>query len=134
MIRGRAIDLANEAIEALEETSSRIELSAALMAKGYAQTLLGLSDDANLAVTRAIAVEEEEAILERADLADSFLGPDGAWELLDSLEDSAALNSNARLLFGIQRAWFFARRGRYVEATASVADLASQPDGTLPGN
>ena len=60
-----AIDLANEAIEALEETSSRIELSAALMAKGYAQTLLGLSDDANLAISRGIAVEEEEAILER---------------------------------------------------------------------
>ena len=44
---GLAIELADQAIDALEETSSRIEMAAALMAKGYALALLGRLDDAH---------------------------------------------------------------------------------------
>ena len=48
-----AVTRADEAIEALSETSSRIELAAALMAKGHALTLLGLIEEAKDAVARA---------------------------------------------------------------------------------
>ena len=128
-----AVAIANEAVDALEETSSRIELSAALMAKAHALAMLGLTDDAAVAVGRAIIVDEIEAAFERADLADSFLNPEAAGPMLDSLESTALLDFNARLWFNVQCAWYYGRRARYPEARAIVAFLESQAHGTLPG-
>jgi LuxR family maltose regulon positive regulatory protein len=128
-----AIDFANEAVDALQETSSQIELAAALMAKAYALTLLGRNDDATAAIEQAVRVDETEAALERADLADSFANPYAASQMLDSLESSARLDFNARLLFGCQCAWYYGRRGRFAEAEAIVSDLAALGDGGFPG-
>lgn len=118
-----AADFADQAIEALAETSSKIELAAALMAKGYALTLLGRTADAQAAVEGARNVDELEATFERADLADSFVDPETAWPLLESLRNAAGSNSDARISYGLQSAWHHARRGRYLEATAVLADL-----------
>ena len=56
------------------------------MAKAYALTLLGVGDEASGAVERAVELDEIEASLERADLADSFLDPDAAWPILEALD------------------------------------------------
>ena len=61
---------------------------------------------------------------ERADLLDSFIDPDAAKSVLDSLAERP--EATARLLFNVQCAWFYARRGRDEEAKASAAKLRSQ--------
>jgi DNA-binding SARP family transcriptional activator len=128
-----AFDFATEAIEALEETSSRMELAAALMARAYALTLLGLNDEARVSIDRAASIDELEAMLERADLADSFLSPDSASQILDALESSAGLNSNARWLYSLQCAWYYARRGHFRDANEVISDLTAQVGGNVPG-
>ena len=70
-----ALTLANDAIEALEETSSAIELSAALMAKAYALTFLGRTKESQAAVAEAKLADVTEASYEEADIADSFRRP-----------------------------------------------------------
>ncbi|MEA2620117.1 MAG: hypothetical protein QOC97_890, partial [Chloroflexota bacterium] len=119
-----ALATSNEAIEALEGTSSRMELSAALVARAFALTLSGRVEESRPIVERASIVDEIEVAFERADLLDSFIDPDAAKAVLDSLAERP--EANARLLFNVQCAWFYARRGRNEEAKASAAKLASQ--------
>ena len=90
---GLAIELADQAIDALEETSSRIEMAAALMAKGYALALLGRLDDAHIAIENAVRADEIEANYERADVADSFDDPEAAGPILDFLDDVGLASS-----------------------------------------
>ena len=91
-----AIESSNEAIEALDGTSSRMELSAALVARAVALTLIGESEESHATVERASGVDEIETILERADLLDSFVRPDAAKSILDSLAERP--EASARLL------------------------------------
>jgi len=119
-----ALATSNEAIEALEGTSSRIELSAALVARAFALTLSGRVEESRSIVERASIVDEIEVAFERADLLDSFIDPDAARSVLDSLAERP--EATARLLFNLQCAWFYARRGKDQEAKASVAKLESQ--------
>jgi len=107
---------ADEAIEALEGTSSRIELSAALMARAYVLTLLGLSNDARAAIDQASTIDELEAVLERTALSDSYLDPDASESMLASL--SGSQTAHARMQIGLQGALFLTRRGRHDEASA----------------
>ena len=126
-----AIKFARDAIDALEGTSSHIELSAALMALAYPLTLLGHADEAQSAIDRALTFDETEATLERAELADSYIDPDAAWALLDALESSPEVNASQ--IFTIQCAWYFARRGQYKEAEAVLSGSPGDP-GVLMGH
>ena len=126
-----AIESSNEAIDALDGTSSRIELSAALVARAVALTLIGESEESHATVERASGVDEIETKLERADLLDSFVRPDAAKSILDSLAERP--EASARLLLNLQCAWFYARRGRHQEALASVQRVESQDEILFPG-
>ena len=126
-----AIQSSNEAIEALDGTSSRLELSAALVARAVALTLIGELEESHATVERASGVDEIETLLERADLLDSF-DKTGSGEVdLDSLAERS--EANARLLFNLQCAWFYARRGRDQEARVFVHSQESQDVFLFPG-
>ncbi|HEV7604621.1 MAG TPA: hypothetical protein VGO15_06610, partial [Candidatus Limnocylindrales bacterium] len=125
-----ALTYAREAIDALEGTSSRIELAAAFMALAYPLTLLGRIEHAHEAIASAVAADEAEANLDRAELADSYLDPDAAWSLLTALQNSREIN--ARLSFTVHSAWYYARRNRVGEAQG-VLDLAGPPEQVLIG-
>jgi LuxR family maltose regulon positive regulatory protein len=126
-----AIDYAREAIEALEGTSSRIELAAAFMALAYPLTLLGLSQDAQAAIEHARNLDETEATYERAELADGYTDPEAARPLLDSLENSRVIAALPH--FAIQAAWYSARRGRYIEASEALG-MSSPAEGVVVGD
>jgi DNA-binding SARP family transcriptional activator len=127
-----AVSHADEAIEALSETSSRIELAAALMARGYALTLLGLLEEANKAIEGAAIADEVEADLERAELADSFLDPETASRGLEALSDIGGSNYDASIAFGLQTALFYARRGRDKEAKAVLVSVPPNAGSGFP--
>jgi DNA-binding SARP family transcriptional activator/tetratricopeptide (TPR) repeat protein len=112
----QAVAHARDAIEALEGTSSRIELAAAFSALAYPLTLLGEFEQAQSAINRALELDEAEPNLELADLADSYTDPDAAERVLDSLRVNR--DATAALLFAVQSAWFFVRRRRYDDASA----------------
>src|SRR3954447_64967 len=126
-----ALAAAEESIEALSETSSRIEHAAALMARANPLTLLGREAEARDAVEKAVSVDEMEVAFERADLADSFTEPDSAWPMIDWLGERSGLG--ARAMSDLQRAWFFARRGRYVEADEAAAAVKTMEQAVIPG-
>jgi DNA-binding SARP family transcriptional activator/tetratricopeptide (TPR) repeat protein len=113
---------ARDAIEALEGTSSRIELAAAFSALAYPLTLLGQFEQAQSALERANELDETESNLEYADLADSYTDPDAAGPILDSLRINR--EATAALLFTLQSAWFLVRRRRYEEAAAIYSSSA----------
>ncbi len=110
-----AVSHAREAIEALEGTSSRIELSAAFAALAHPLTLLGQLEEARSALNRAGQLDELEPNLESADLADSYTDPEAAGPLLDSLRTNQ--EATAPLMFALQTAWFLGRRRRYEQAS-----------------
>lgn len=114
-----ALEAADEAIQALEITSSRIELAAALMARAYVLTLLGQETDARLSMDRAGAVDQLEVNFEKAELADSYTDPDGAEGLLTILNGLQGLIPRGQ--FATQGAWFYARRGRHKEALRALS-------------
>src|SRR3954447_14868354 len=116
----RAIDYAREAIEALQGTSSQIELSAAYMALACPLVLLGRADEALQATRSAVALDEAEALKDQPDLADSFLDPEGASWLLNSLADSE--ESMSKLRYPILAAQYHARRRRFQETRALLAE------------
>ena len=118
-----AIEYASQAIEALQETSGRIELSAALMAKATALTMLGFTNQTDLELELASGFGQIEAALERADISDSYANPEVAWALLDSVDGSPDLNLNDRLSLGLLHSRYLSRRRRHDEAIARVADL-----------
>ena len=118
-----ALSYANEAISALEETSSIVELSATLMARGYSLTMLGRIDEGEVAIEDAERAERMEAIYERGDIADSFVNPDVARQFLDTLADSDESDVLARVLLQTQMAWFHGRRGRVEEARTCLSEF-----------
>src|SRR4051794_12887799 len=125
-----AIKFAQQAIEALEGTSSQIELSAAHMALAYPLALLGQESEARSAIALARRSDETEAIKDLIDLADSFLNPDEAGPLLHGLDSS--VDSMAGVSFAVQYALFLARRDQPSEATEVLSAL-KPADGVLMG-
>ena len=123
----------SQAIEALRETSSRIEVSAALMCRVAALTMLGLWDYARGDVDEARSMGQSEATLELADLADSYYGPDEAPSLLDELDGVASLNPNDRLALTLQQSRLLARRGRHKEAALRLSEVDSNLGGGVIG-
>lgn len=113
---------ADEAIEALEGTSSRIELSASLMARAYALTLLGRLEMARDAIDKASTIDSLEAVLEQTALVDGYLDPDAAEPMLAAL--MASNTNQAKLQIWFQGVWFYARRGRFAEAQGLLAEDA----------
>ena len=128
-----AVEYANQAIEALEETSSQIEISSALMAKATALTMLGLRDVARKEIERATAFGQAEAVLERADIADSYDSPETAAALLDEVEATPNLNRNDQRALTLQYARFFSRRGQFEEALSRLGDLDFTVESTYVG-
>jgi len=123
----RAVEYAREAIEALEGTSSQIELSAAYMALASPLALLGKELEAEQAIGRALRLDEIEAGKDQAELADSFLDPESARALLNSLGDSRESMSEVR--FPIQSALYFARRTQFEAAVEALSER--QGDGVV---
>ncbi len=128
-----AIEYADQAIDALKETSSRIEISAALMAKASALTMLGLREQADIETSRAQAFGQVEAILEQADLADTYDSPEKALALLDSVDGAPDLNKNDLRALTLQFARLLSRQGRHEEALLRVGDGELNADGTAVG-
>lgn len=124
----KAIEHAREAIDALEPTSSLVELAAALMALAYPLTLLGHLAEAERAIDRANQLDSAEAAFEKADLADSYTNPEAAKTLLRSLREIRRPVADSH--FAIQTAWYLARRGRFHDARALLA-VPVTFDGTL---
>jgi ATP/maltotriose-dependent transcriptional regulator MalT len=128
-----AVEYANQAIEALQETSSRIEISSAVMTKATALMMLGLVDEADWESGRASSFGQVEAALERADIADSFGNPDAAWAILDSVDGSQDLNLNDRFSLTLQLSRYLSRRGRHDEAAARIGDVDPAASGVNLG-
>lgn len=124
---------AEQAIEALSETSSRIEMSAALMAKATAWTMLGQHEKAAEAINRGVAIGQAEAILERADLADSYSDPPIAGMLLEGIDGTPSLRLSDRIALQLQSARFHARRGQAADARAQLAGVLEQSVGLFAG-
>ena len=123
-----AITHAMEAIDALEGTSSRIELSAAYMAKAVAEAHIGAVEQAETSVELASAFDEVETLFERGDLADSLLNPLAAEGHLAVLARNSSRNPEARALLNLQQGWFFGRRRQLIEADLAREELASLPE------
>jgi DNA-binding SARP family transcriptional activator len=119
--------LATEAIDALETTSSRIELAAAYAARASALAMLALNEDAAAAIDLAAGIDKLEASVERADLADSFLDPDNAGVYLNALAEAAGDNVNALTFAAQQEALYHARRHQFDAAFDAVAALSRNP-------
>jgi LuxR family maltose regulon positive regulatory protein len=130
----QAIENARQAIEALEDTSSRIEISAAYMAKATALIMLGQAEQANRAAEYASAFGQIEAVLERADMLDSFGDPNEAWELLDSVEGRPDLNLVDRFLLAQQLSRYYLRRGRHSEASGRLPEIWPSQTGLFLGH
>lgn len=128
-----AVEHADQAIEALRETSSRIELSTALMTKATALTMLGLAGLARAASDEGLGLGQAEAVIERADVADTYDAPDLCLGLLESVEGNATLNKNDQRAVTLQLARFLSRRGRYEEALSKLHQLDPSDDGTAIG-
>jgi DNA-binding SARP family transcriptional activator/tetratricopeptide (TPR) repeat protein len=122
---------ADLAIDALRETSSRIEFSSALMTKGVALTMLGQPQRALLDLELASTLGQAEAALDRADLSDSFGDPSGAWAQLEALEPEN-LNASDRLALHLQCARYYSRRGEHEKARASMVDVQADVVGLFP--
>jgi len=123
--------VAQEAIDALEGTSSRIELAAALMAQAYAFALLGMTGDAQTTMDRVMGVEEEEAYYERGELLDAFVEPDAAEDWISLLGNIPGRTARSHYL--LSRSWFLGRRGQYHEAQRLVDEMASHSQSTFVG-
>jgi DNA-binding SARP family transcriptional activator len=130
---GQGIEYSQQAIEALEDTSSRIELSSAYMAKATALIMLGRGEEANGVAEFAATFGQVEATLERADMVDSYGDPEQAWGLLDAAEGRADLNLNDRFSLAQQLSRYFSRRGRHGEAHAQLPDFAPSRTGSFLG-
>jgi DNA-binding SARP family transcriptional activator len=128
-----ALAYAQEAVDALQETSSMIELSTALMARAASLTLLGHTQEAAFAIDEARGLGQTEAVMEHAELADSFLSPETAWGLLESVEGRPGTTRVEVSGWANQTARYLARRGRHSEATARLADVDARWLGGLPG-
>jgi DNA-binding SARP family transcriptional activator len=115
-----AIQHALEAIDALEGTSSRLELSAALTSLAYPLAMVGDIDQSQVVIERAMDLDKTEVLLDAPDLADSYMDPDAAESLLHSLGGNP--EPGARLYYSIQSAWYHARRKRYAEAAKLLGE------------
>jgi DNA-binding SARP family transcriptional activator len=125
--------LATEAIDALESTSSRIELSAAYTARASALAMLAINDGAMAALETALDTDDLEASMERADLADSYLDPDNAGAYLNRLIEAAGAGDdiNALTFAAQQQALYLARRRQSAAAGEAVAALSRRTPPTL---
>ena len=128
-----AVEYARQAIEALEETSSRIEISSAVMTNATALMMLGLVDESDRESGRASIFGQVEASLERADIADSYGNPESAWAMLDAAEGGQDLNLNDRLSLTLQLCRYLCRRGRHEEASARIAEVDPAASGVVLG-
>jgi DNA-binding SARP family transcriptional activator len=128
-----AAGFASEAIEALQETSSKIELSAALMTKSTALSMLGEPEQSRSAADLSLSMGHAEAALERADSLDNFEKPDAALSMLEVVEGSPRLNRNDQFALVIQSARYLTRRGRHEEAQSRIDQLLPAVDGTAIG-
>jgi DNA-binding SARP family transcriptional activator len=129
----RAVGYADEAIDSLSDTSSHVEISAALMTKASGLTMLGLHDLASVEIVRALALKQTEAVLERADLADTYFNPEDAGAWLDKVDDVGNLNSVDRWIFHIHKARYLSRRKHYDEATSLIQEIDPRGDGPIIG-
>jgi LuxR family maltose regulon positive regulatory protein len=128
-----AVEHARQAIEALEQTSSRIELSSAIMTKATALAMLGRADEADREARRASDFGQMEAALERADFADSYQGPDDAGAILEAADGRLDLNRNDRCSLALQLSRYLSRRTRHQEADARLIDAQPAASGAVLG-
>ena len=119
----QAIEYSTQAIEALEETSSQIEISSAVMTKAHSLMMVGRISEAAAEIDRAEALEQVEAVLERAELLDSYASPESTHALLERAEGVPGISLNDQVALTIQWVVFLIRRGRYDEAVTRIRDV-----------
>lgn len=129
----KALEYADDAIEALEQTSSNVELSSALMAKATLMAMKGDGKGSTACADRARAYGPIEALIESADLADSYLDPEGASRLLDEIDARSGLSTNNSRLLAIISSRYLARRRRASEAQARLEATTRDDDATFTG-
>ena len=129
----QAVLQADEAIDALGETSSHLELSAALMAKATALAMLGRTDDARIESDRARVFGHVEAAIETAELLDSFDGSDIARPMLEDVMGRSGLPPNTSRQLVVAYARCLARNREFDEAERFLATLESDNQGTYVG-
>lgn len=130
---GTAAEYAREAIDALAETSSRIELSSAIMTSATALMMLGKLAEADRETDRASTFGQTEAAIERADLLDSYSDPEASWALLEATDGRMDLNLNDRYSLTLSVSRHLARRGRCDEASTRMSEASSNVIGAFLG-
>jgi DNA-binding SARP family transcriptional activator len=126
-----AVAYADQAIEALRQTSSRVEISSVLMARASALTMLGRFDEATAEIEETTGLGQVEATLERADLADTYSAPDDAFALLDEVDGNPDINANDRFALNLQVALYHARRGKHDQAASRLAEIDPKSGGLV---
>jgi DNA-binding SARP family transcriptional activator len=126
----KALACASQSVEAFAETASLVETSSSLMAKATALTLLGNASQARIEMERALDLGQAEALVEEAELADSFIDPDAAPDLLETIQGRGDLNLNDQAAFALQSARSLARRGRHAEAAFRLLEVDPNRIGT----
>ena len=121
-----ALRFASDAVEALESTSSRIELAAAQMAKATALALLGEGDEARAAIERAAAIDAFEASLEQVELLDGFIDPAAAGSYVSNLERASRIDDASKTMAAQQLAMYHARRRQVKAADRALLGLTHQ--------
>lgn len=128
-----AVESAGRAVDALEETSSHIEMSTAIMTRSTALMMLGNLEEAGRESERATSFAQAEAALELADMTDSYGDPEAAGAILDAVRGDPDLNLNDRLDLSMQLARYFSRRAKHPEADAQMADVRPSETAALVG-
>jgi DNA-binding SARP family transcriptional activator len=129
-----AVLYADQAIDALRETSSRIELSSALMAKAAGLMMLGRLAEATAASKLALDHGLAEATLEQADIVDSYGRPEASAILLESLDGRRDLTGREQFALHLQSARFLSRRGLFDSALSRLGNIDPQTVGRFDGN
>jgi DNA-binding SARP family transcriptional activator len=96
-------------------------------------TILGQGEPARLISNHAASLGQAEAMLERADLADTYDSPQTALALLEGLDGLGRLNGNDQRALTLQSARYLSRRGRHDEALSRLQEVDLTDEGTAIG-
>ncbi len=125
-----------EAIEALSATSASLELATAMVLRLTALAALGDWEEFG---RRVIEYEREgpfrrdpDAIIDVADLMDSYVQPDEFWPLIGGLDEATTHQPSFRSLLVCSQAKAHARRGQHLEAAAVLATHPDEPGTFIP--
>ena len=125
-----------EAIEALSATSASLELATAIVLRLTALSALGEWEEFGRRIDEyerdGPFRRDPDAIIEYADLMDSFVQPDAFWPTISGL-DEAANQLSFRGMLACAQARAHARRGHHAKAAMAIATHPATPGTFIPG-